>query len=78
MAEIRNSLTPIPQPSQPARPMSPARAAALQAAQKAFFNAALGSPETPRQAEPTATAAANTENAAPRIPRPGSLLDIKV
>jgi len=72
------------------RPVSDARAAA----QRAFFQAALGKVEVPRAAEPAARVARPTVQAAPaarasfepvtiparpeRLMRPGSLVDIKV
>jgi hypothetical protein len=81
---------PIFPPQRPA-PSGPQRAdAAKLAAQKAFFEAALGRPAAPAAVQPAAPTAVSTPAAAPRrlpepgaetpqkILRPGSLLDIKI
>jgi hypothetical protein len=74
MSVIRPSLP----PAIPARPGEAARAAPVGPAQRAFFQAALDSasaeppraaPESVRRVEPKPT---------DRLPRPGSLLDIRV
>ena len=64
-------------PSLPAvRPLPAARAEAIKAAQRAFFQAATGSAAPP---EPTArTSAPNAPSEPQRYARPGSLLDVKV
>ncbi|HTK36825.1 MAG TPA: hypothetical protein VL358_16260 [Caulobacteraceae bacterium] len=74
MADLR-----IPSAAPPAalRPQAPARVDAAKAAQRAFFQAALGD-QTPA-GKPAAPPATRTEDASPqRLPRPGSLIDIKV
>jgi hypothetical protein len=74
MADLR-----IPSASIPSvqRPQALARVDATTAAQRAFFRAALGDQTPARAAAPVAAVPAS--DAAPqRLPRPGSLLDIKV
>lgn len=88
MADLR-----IPSGAQPLVPAaSPARADALKAAQRAFFNQALAevqatAPTRPQTSQTAAVSAAPaprasadaTDVASPgQYPRPGSLLDIKV
>jgi hypothetical protein len=82
MADIRNPVgTPalVPQ-SRPA----PARSEAVRAAQKAFFEAALGgttaAPPAPKAAATPAVHATrlDPQTSPGRILRPGSLVDIKV
>jgi hypothetical protein len=81
---------PIFPPQRPA-PNGPQRAdAAKLAAQKAFFDAALGKAAAPSAVQPAAPTAVSTAAVAPqrqaqpgaempqKILRPGSLLDIKV
>jgi hypothetical protein len=77
-----------PQRQAPSAPQRPD--AAKLAAQKAFFEAALGRAQAPAAAQPAAPTAVSSPAAAPRrmpepgaetprtILRPGSLLDIKV
>ncbi len=69
----------------PAPQIQPGRADARIAAQKAFFQAALaGQPVEAPAATPVATAAqatravAATAESADALPRPGSIIDIKV
>ncbi len=90
MADLRVSAQ--PPAAVPARPVPAARAEAVRAAQRAFFETALAgdtqAASPPRAAAPTATAApvraevrVAIDPAAPaptRPLRPGSLLDIKV
>jgi len=83
-------MTPVRPPSLPAvAPTSPTpRNDARTAAQRAFFEAALGkAPSAPVAAAPAAQTApaaprvetaAATEEPAKRFPRPGSILDIRV
>lgn len=87
MSEIRPTL-----PDVASRPAAPGPSAAAKAAQAAFFQAALGAgaagrsgmatqltaqaavtPSAPVRSEPASTAAPTD-----RLPRPGSLLDIRV
>lgn len=86
MADLRNPLGSPPLPA--ARPVAPARSEAVRAAQRAFFEAALGQPSTPAAA-PSVTAApaappprtamrVDPQSPPERILRPGSLVDIKV
>jgi hypothetical protein len=75
MADLR-----IPSAAVPAvaRPQPAARVDAATAAQRAFFQAALGAaPAAPASPAPAA-AKADPAAAPQRLPRPGSLLDIKV
>ena len=77
MADLRNPISATPPAVIPARPMSPARSAALLQAQRAFFEAALT--QSPAPVQPAKAAATTaTEDAPTRLPRPGSLIDIKV
>ena len=85
-------MTPIrPNPFPPQTPANPAADVARQAAQRAFFAAAMGRPAPPAATvqaaapAPIATAAqpiriptAAPTEAPARIPRPGSILDIRV
>ena len=70
-------IRPAPLPAIPARSGEVARPPQVQAAQRAFFQAALETPASPPRAAPEAA-----RRAAPqptdRLPRPGSLLDIRV
>lgn len=71
MSTIRPSLPPVlPRTGEAAR-------APVQAAQRAFFQAALDSAPTPPRAAPEATRRVEPRPT-DRLPRPGSLLDIKV
>ena len=81
-------------PPSPARPAAPARSETVLAAQRAFFEAALGQAQTPaaaarpvQAATPIAAAPPIARTAAPRLDpqnpperllRPGSIIDIKV
>lgn len=71
MSAIRPDLPNIA-PQVPAGPT-----AGMRAAQAAFFKAALAGAET-TPARPAATASAEQTTDAPRLPRPGQLLDIRV
>lgn len=65
-------MTPVRPPALPsATPVSPVRNEARSAAQRAFFEAALGKATAPTQASAA-------DEAPRRIPRPGSILDIRV
>lgn len=87
MTSVRPPIFPPSQAAQPGRPNAdPARLAA----QKAFFDLAMGKTAAPRAAAPTSPSAAPaTAASATRLPhpdsekpqkilRPGSLLDIRV
>ena len=87
MAAVRPPIFPPSRPS-PAGPQRPD--AAKLAAQKAFFEAALGKAAAPAAMQPSAPTAVSKPVAAPspsvqpgaeppqKILRPGSLLDIKI
>ncbi len=80
-------ITPLAPPVAPTAP-SRMRSPEAIAAQRAFFNAALGKTEPQATAAPVATVKAAVETPAPqfdptasppsRLLRPGSLIDIKV
>ena len=78
MADLRNSINTALPTIIPARPMSPARSAALLQAPRAFFEAALTQSPAPVQPAKASAVTAATEDAPTRLPRPGSLIDIKV
>jgi hypothetical protein len=88
-----NPIRPAGYPAQP--PAGPQTDAAKLAAQKAFFEAAMGRAAPAATARPTAAPAqvsavavapqpvraapsAQAADSAPKVPRPGSLLDIRV
>jgi hypothetical protein len=63
----------------PQTPSAPKPARDVSAAQRAFFQAALAQTAQKEPApQPKAVAEAHAEAAAPRIPRPGSIIDIRV
>jgi hypothetical protein len=76
MADLR--IPPQSLPVVPRTSTAPARVDAARAAQQAFFRTALeaqsSAPAPPRPVAPEAEPAAPAQ----RLPRPGSLLDIKV
>jgi hypothetical protein len=83
MAEISPLAFPKLRPQGQTPAAAPAKAEAIRAAQKAFFQAAMGGPQpAPANPAPTAAAPAPAAISAPvetgRYLRPGSRIDIKV
>ena len=75
MADLRIPTASVPD----ARTPAPARVDAATAAQRAFFQAALNNAAAPPTRSPPSSAAKpDAEAPVQRLPRPGSLLDIKV
>jgi hypothetical protein len=73
-----SSIRPNPPPALPARTAGASAAAPVQAAQRAFFQAALDTAGGPQPRGPSPEPRRVEPQSFDRLPRPGSLLDIRV